>query len=242
LRGCAVTVLEFADRLMGRALPAQISAIFAALHGANGVDVRLDTGVARIEGTQRAEAVVTTAGDRIAVQGVIVGVGIAPQTNLAQAAGLSVENGIVVDEYCRSSDENIYAAGDAASQWQPQLGRHLRLESWQNAQNQAIAAARNMCGADTAFAEVAWFWSDQFDVNLQMCGAPLDWKETVTRGDMAARDGILFQLKEGRIVGAIGLNRPRDMRFVKRIMAAGKTSSPAQLADDAIGFRDLLRA
>jgi NADPH-dependent 2,4-dienoyl-CoA reductase/sulfur reductase-like enzyme len=242
LRGCAVTVLEFADRLMGRALPAQISAIFAALHGANGVDVRLDTGVARIEGTQRAEAVVTTAGDRIAVQGVIVGVGIAPQTNLAQAAGLSVENGIVVDEYCRSSDENIYAAGDAASQWQPQLGRHLRLESWQNAQNQAIAAARNMCGADTAFAEVAWFWSDQFDVNLQMCGAPLDWKETVTRGDMAARDGILFQLKEGRIVGAIGLNRPRDMRFVKRIMAAGKTPSPAQLADDAIGFRDLLRA
>ena len=241
LRGCAVTVLEFADRLMGRALPAQISAIFTALHGANGVDVRLNTGVARIEGAGRAEAVVTTAGDRIAVQGVIVGVGIAPETSLAQAAGLTVKNGIVVDEYCRSSDADIYAAGDAASQWQPRPGRHLRLESWQNAQNQAIAAAQNTCGANLPFAEVAWFWSDQFDVNLQMCGAPADWKETVTRGDMAARDGILFQLKDTKIVGAIGLNRPRDMRFVKRLMAAGKTPTLAQLADDNIGFRDLLR-
>jgi NADPH-dependent 2,4-dienoyl-CoA reductase/sulfur reductase-like enzyme len=241
-RGCAVTVLEFADRLMGRALPAEISAIFAALHGANGVDVRLNTGVARIEGTARAEAVVTTAGDRVTVRGVIVGVGIAPESSLAQAAGLRVKNGVVVDEYCRSSDPDIYAAGDAASQWNPQMGRHLRLESWQNAQNQAIAAARNMCGTDAPFAEIAWFWSDQFDVNLQMCGAPVNWDETITRGDLAARDGILFQLKAGKIVGAIGLNRSRDMRFIKRMMAAQKTPTLAQLADDSIGIRDLLRA
>ncbi len=241
LRGCAVTVLEFADRLMGRALPPDISAIFAALHGANGVDLRLNTGIARIEGADRAEAVVTAAGDRVAVQGVIIGVGINPESGLAEAAGLTVDNGIVVDEFCRSSDPDIYVAGDAASQWNPALGRHLRLESWQNAQNQAIAAARNMCGADTAFAEVPWFWSDQFDVNLQMCGAPLDWDETVTRGDLASRDGILFQLDGGKIVGAIGLNRPRDMRFIKRLMAAGKNPSAEQLADDSIGFRDLMK-
>jgi NADPH-dependent 2,4-dienoyl-CoA reductase/sulfur reductase-like enzyme len=241
LRGCAVTVLEFADRLMGRALPPEISAIFAALHGANGVDLRLETGIVRIEGEARAEAVVTTAGDRIAARGVIVGVGIAPESGLAESAGLAVDNGIVVDEFCRTLDPSIYAAGDAASQWNPLFGRHLRLESWQNAQNQAIAAAQNMCGADTAFAEVPWFWSDQFDVNLQMCGAPLEWDETVTRGDLAARDGILFQLDGGRIAGAIGLNRARDMRFVKRLMAAGKNPAAEQLADEGVGFRELLR-
>ena len=146
----------------------------------------------------------------------------------------------MVDEFCQSSDPAIYAAGDAASHLNPLLGRHTRLESWQNAQNQAIAAARNMCGADTPFAEVPWFWSDQFDVNLQMCGAPLTCDATVTRGDLAARDGILFQLDGGRIVGAIGLNRPRDMRFVKRLMAAGKTPTMDQLSDDGIGIRDLM--
>ncbi len=240
-RGCSVTVLEAADRLMGRALPMEIGAAFDALHRENGVDVRLDTGIDRVEGAGRVEGVVTSAGEGIEADGVVIGVGIVPETSLAAEAGLEVDNGIVVDEYCRTSDPAIYAAGDATHHPNPLAGRRLRLESWQNAQNQAIAAANNMCGADTPFSEVPWFWSDQFDVNLQMCGAPDAWDRTVTRGDLAARDGLLFQRTGDRIVGAIGLNRPRDMRFIKRMMTAGKTPSDEELADETVGFRDLLR-
>ena len=240
-RGCSVTVLEAADRLMGRALPVEIGAAFDALHREKGVDVRLGTGIDRIVGEDRVEAVVTSGGDSIDADGVVIGIGIDPDTALAASAGLETANGIVVDEYCRTSDPAIYAAGDATQHPNPLVGRRIRLESWQNAQNQAIAAANNMCGADTPFSEVPWFWSDQFDVNLQMCGAPDEWDRTVTRGDLAARDGLLFQLDGARIVGAICLNRPRDMRFIKRMMGAGKTPTDAELADEAVGFRDLMR-
>ncbi len=240
-RGCSVTVLEAADRLMGRALPVEIGTAFDAMHRENGVDVRLDTGIDRIVGNGKVEAVVTSGGDSIDADGVVIGIGIDPDTTLATSAGLDVANGLAVDEYCRTADPAIYAAGDATHHPNPLVGRSIRLESWQNAQNQAIAAANNMCGADKPFSEVPWFWSDQFDVNLQMCGAPDEWDRTVARGDLAARDGLLFQLDGERIVGAIGLNRPRDMRFIKRMMGAGKTATDDQLADEAVGFRDLMR-
>ncbi|NKB56652.1 MAG: NAD(P)-binding protein [Alphaproteobacteria bacterium] len=240
-RGCSVTVLEAADRLMGRALPSEIGSVFAALHGASGVDVRLNTGIERIEGRDRVERVVTSSGEAIEADGVVVGVGIVPDTTLAAEAGLRVEDGIVVDEFCRTSDSSIYAAGDVTHHPNPLVGRRIRLESWQNAQNQAIAAAQNMHGADTPFEEIPWFWSDQFDVNLQMCGAPDGWDNLVTRGDLTARDGLLFQRQGEKIVGAIGLNRPRDMRFIKRMMTAGKTPTAAELADEAVGFRDLMK-
>lgn len=240
-RGCHVTVLEAADRLMGRALPSDICDAFADLHRENSVDVKLDTGIERIKGTGQVARVVTSGGENIEVDGVVIGVGIVPETSLAAEAGLAVENGIVVDEYCRTSDEVIYAAGDVTNHFNPLLGQKVRLESWQNAQNQAITAAQNMNGANTPFAEIPWFWSDQFDVNLQMCGAPVGWDNIVTRGDISARDGLLFQRDGEKIVGAIGLNRPRDMRFIKRLMTAGKTPSAEQLSDENVGFRDLLK-
>jgi 3-phenylpropionate/trans-cinnamate dioxygenase ferredoxin reductase subunit len=240
-RGCAVTVLEAADRLMGRALPSEVGKIFADLHRENGVDIRLDTGIEHIEGTAHVERVVTSNGDSIEAGGVVIGVGIIPDSTLAIDAGLEVDNGIVVDEFCRTSDPAIYAAGDVTNHPNPFVGRRIRLESWQNAQNQAIAAAQNMNGANTPFEEVPWFWSDQFGVNLQMCGAPDSWDTIVTRGDITARDGLMFQREGEKIVGAIGLNRPRDMRFIKRLMTAGKTPTTAQLADESIGFRDLLK-
>ena len=98
-----------------------------------------------------------------------------------------------------------------------------------------------MCGAETPFSEVPWFWSDQFDVNLQMCGAPSKWDRIITRGNIASCDGLLFQKQGDAIVGAIGLNRPRDMRFIKRMMGASKTATDEQLADENVGFRDLMR-
>jgi 3-phenylpropionate/trans-cinnamate dioxygenase ferredoxin reductase component len=240
-RGCAVTVVEATDRLMGRALPPEIGEAFAALHRDHGVDVRLNTGVEKFTGDTAVREVVTTSGDSLPADGVVVGIGVDPDVALAQTGNLEVNNGVVVDEFCRTSDPDIYAAGDVTFHFNPLLGRHVRLESWQNTQNQAIAAAANMCGANEAFAEIPWFWSDQFGVNLQMSGAPDVWDDIAIRGDLAERDGIIFQLNEGNLVGAISLNRPRDMRFVKRLMTAGKSPSRDTLIDEAITFRDLLK-
>jgi NADPH-dependent 2,4-dienoyl-CoA reductase/sulfur reductase-like enzyme len=243
-RGCAVAVVEAADRLMGRALPAEIGDAFADLHRNNDVDIRLNTGVEHFIGDPEGVAVcevVTSSGDKLSADAVIVGIGVDPDTALAEACGLEVNNGVVVDEHCHTSDPDIYAAGDVTYHFNPILGRHVRLESWQNAQNQAIAAARNMCGEIEIFAEVPWFWSDQFGVNLQMSGAPIAWDDTAIRGNIPGLDGILFQLHEGNLVGAISLNRPRDMRFVKRLMTAGKSPPRDALTDEAVAFRDLLK-
>ena len=240
-RGCTVTVIEAADRLMGRALPLEIGETFAALHRHHNVDIRLNTGVERFTGDTAVCEVITTSGDSVPADGVIVGIGVDPGVTLAQTGNLDVNNGVVVDEFCRTSDPYIYAAGDVTFHFNPLLGRHVRLESWQNAQNQAIAAAANMCGANTVFAEIPWFWSDQFGVNLQMSGAPDVWDDIAIRGNLSGRDGILFQLNEGKLVGAISLNRPRDMRFIKRLMTAGKSPSRDALIDEAITFRELLK-
>jgi NADPH-dependent 2,4-dienoyl-CoA reductase/sulfur reductase-like enzyme len=241
--GCDVTVLEAAERLMGRALPEDIGAAFATLHRANGVDVRLGDGVTRFIGADdgAVRAVETSSGEQIPANIVVVGIGIDPDISLAEACGLNTQNGVEVDEFCRTIDPGIYAAGDVTWHFNPLLGRHVRLESWQNAQNQAIAAAANMCGNATPFSEIPWFWSDQFDVNLQMSGAPEVWDEIVVRGDIAGLDGLLFQLKDGVLVGAISLNRPRDMRFVKRLMSAGKSPPKAALMDETVTFRELLK-
>ena len=241
LRGCDVTVVELADRLMARAVLPEVSATFLALHRNRGVDVRLDTGIERLEGAGDVERVVTSAGETLAADLVVVGVGIVPDTALAADAGITVANGIVVDEYCRTSVPGIFAAGDVTSHFSPVYRRHIRLESWQNAQNQAIAAARVMCGEETAYAEVPWMWSDQFDAKLEIAGIPERWDTVVFRGDTTGTDYMIFQLEGGRLVGAVSVNQPRDMRFARRLLQSGKELDPAALADTGVSMRDLAR-
>ncbi len=238
-RGAQVWVLEAADRLMGRAVPADVAAAFLDLHHMNGVDVRLGAAISAFEGSSKVEAVVTADGP-LAADLVVVGVGITPDVELASAAGLDLDNGIVVDEHCRTSAPDVFAAGDAANHFNPIYGRHLRLESWLNAQNQAIAAARTMCGQDTAHAEVPWFWSDQFDANLQMAGAPQEWDEVVTRGDMGTRDFISFQIAGGKVVGATCVNRAADMAVARRLISRQVPVTPRALADVDTKLRSLL--
>ena len=240
-RGCAVTVLEAADRLMGRAVLPEVSKAFLDLHREQGVDVLLDRAIGRLEGSDRVTHAVTASGDSRAADLVVIGVGIVPDTGLAEAAGLAVDNGIVVDEFCRTSDPAIFAAGDVTRHFNPLCGRHIRLEAWQNAQNQAIAAARVMCGEETPFSEVPWMWSDQFDANLQVAGLPESWDDVVIRGDTAARDFIAFQMQDADVVGAMAVNRPRDMRFARRLIGTGRKFASSELADEAVKLRDLAK-
>ena len=238
---CAVTVLEMADRLMGRAVLPEISAAFLGLHTDRGVDIRLNTGIASFEGDGSVSHAITGDGQKISADIAVIGVGIIPETALAEDAGLAVDNGIVVDEFGRTSAPDVYAAGDVTNHLNPLYGRHLRLESWQNAQNQAIAAAKTMCGDVQAYSEVPWMWSDQFDANLQVAGMPERWDRVVFRGDPASTDFIGFQMAGDRLVGAMSVNRPRDMRVARRLIGGDKALDDAALADESVSMRDLMR-
>jgi 3-phenylpropionate/trans-cinnamate dioxygenase ferredoxin reductase component len=232
-RGAAVTVLEAADRLMGRAVAPELGAWFAEMHRAKGVDVRLSQRLVAFEGAGRIERVVTEAG-AVPADLVVVGIGIVPNVEIAAAAGLAVENGIVVDAFGRTSDPLIFAAGDCALQPNKFLGRRVRFESYQNAQDQAMAVARNMIAeTPTPYEDSLWVWSDQHDVNLQMAGFPEGYDRLVWRGDPAGGAFMLFHMKEGRIVAVAAVNQGREMRPAMRLMQSGKVFDPAALADPA---------
>lgn len=240
-QGCAVTVLELADRLMGRAVLPDVSDAFLKLHTAQGIDIRLNTGIASFDGDDAVAHAVTDGDERIPADLAVVGVGIIPETALAVDAGLAVDNGIVVDEFGRTSAPDVYAAGDVTNHLNPLYGRHIRLESWQNAQNQAIAAAKTMCGEEQAYSEVPWMWSDQFDVNLQVAGMPETWDRVVFRGTPGSTDFIGFQMNGDRMVGAMSVNRPRDMRIARRLIGGDKALDDDTLADESVSMRDLMR-
>jgi 3-phenylpropionate/trans-cinnamate dioxygenase ferredoxin reductase subunit len=240
-RGCRVTVLEVEDWLLKRVAPRIVSDAFEALHRRYGVDIRLATAVIGFSGEGRLRQVATSAGDRLDADLAVIGIGIVPNVELAAAARLEVANGIVVDQFGRTSDPDIYAAGDAVAGHNPLLGRRLRLESWQNAQNQAIAAAKNMAGVETPHGEVPWFWSDQYDLNFQMTGLTHEHDEIVVRGDPSAPQFSVFFLKSGQLAGACCFNNARDIPVARQLIARRIAVSPAQLADLSVPLKQLLR-
>ncbi len=241
MRGAEVVVLEAADRLMGRAVDEATASAFLHLHRERGVRICLGTTVVRIEGSGRVERIVASTGETIPADLVVIGIGIEPETRLAEDAGLATDDGILVDPYCRCSKPGIFAAGDATRHFNPLLGRRIRLESWQNAQNQAIAAARVICGEEAAYAEVPWVWSDQFDANLQIAGMPERWGELVYRGTPSSGSFIGFQLENGVVTAAIAMNRPRDMRFARRLIASRAAPLESDLSDENVSLKDLAR-
>lgn len=229
-RGATVTVLEAADRLMGRAVAPEIGAWFAELHRKKGVDVRLGARIKAIEGAGKVERVALE-GEAIPADIVVIGIGIVPNVEIAAVAGLEVGNGIVVDAFGRTSDPAIWAAGDCALQPNAFLGKTVRLESYQNAQDQAMAVARNMIGEPKPYEDSLWVWSDQHDVNLQMTGAPEGYDSLVWRGDRASGAFMLFYMKDGRIVAINTVNMGREMKPAQRLLQSKKVFDPAQLAD-----------
>ena len=241
MRECHVTVIEMLDSLLARVMLPEMGAYFARLHRDRGVVLRLGTGVAAFEGAERVERVRLADGSIIAADAVIIAVGIDPDIELAKAAGLEIGDGIVVDEFGRTSDPNIFAAGDVTEHPNPILGRRVRLESWQNAQNQAIAAAHAMCGDSEPYAEVPWFWSDQYDVNLQMLGLPDAESESVRRGELDSHAFTIFYLREDRVLAATAINKARDIAVARRLIGQKRRIDPKRLADPDTALRELLR-
>lgn len=238
-RGCHVTVIELADQVLARVADPSVGALVADMHRAQGVHIVTGASVERLEGDSEVAEVVCTDGETIEVDVVVAGIGILPNQEIAAQAGIECGNGIRTDEYGRTSVANVFAAGDVAFHFNPILGRHLRLESWANAQNGAIAVARNMVLDPVPYAEVPWFWSDQFDLNLQVAGAPERWDRLVVRGDPAAKKGIVFYMVADHVVGATAFNQGREMRALKRLIETARPVADADLADEGRKLRDL---
>lgn len=236
--GSSVTVAEGLDRLCARSVPPSISAFLTARHEREGVEIRLGTGVAAIE-DRGALAVKLADGTVLEADAVVAGIGLEPDVALARAAGLAVDNGVVVDEQGRTSDPDIFAAGDCANTPLPCLGRRVRLESWANAQNQAIVAAKAALGQDARYDELPWFWSDQYDVNLQILGLPARWGEPVVRGDRARGAFSEFYLDGERVVAVVAVNAPRDLRAAKKLVQTGKPVRAESLADPSVQLQKL---
>jgi 3-phenylpropionate/trans-cinnamate dioxygenase ferredoxin reductase subunit len=242
LKGLEVTVLEVEEAPLQRTLGPELGKVFAAIHRDKGVNLRTGVGAKRFEGTNRVQAVVTTADERIQCDFVVVGVGIAPNVELAMESGIETQNGIVVDEHCRTSVEGVFAAGDVANHFNPVLGERLRVEHEQNAQRQGAVAALNMLGRDEPYLEVPWFWSDQYEYSMQYAGHATRWDEIVLRGSLEERKFTAFYLSEGRLRAALAINSFRDVRFAREIIKRGGSVDPARLKDPGTDLRSLIPA
>ena len=238
---CEVTIIEAAERLCGRAVTPKISDWMFHFHTNRGIKIKLNTTLNSFTGESYLSMANLTNGETINVDMAIIGIGVIPNVQLAEDAGLEVDNGIVVDTKTQTSDPNIFAAGDVTNHPNEILGRQIRLESWENAQNQGIVAGKALLDLAEPYAEIPWFWSDQFDTNIQMIGLPENWDSTVTRGEPKSDEFTTFYLRNNQIIGAISINAPRDLRFAKRLMQAKKHLSINDLANTEVKLQSLLK-
>ena len=242
--GLQVELLEMEQRILQRVATPALSQFYHALHEGRGVRIRTDALVTGFAGNKGdfaggdPVAAVLCGDERIAADLVVVGVGIIPNTELAEQAGLPCDNGILVDERCRTANANIYAAGDCTNHPNPLLGRRLRLESVPNAMEQARVAAANLCGKEREYAAVPWFWSDQYELKLQMVGFSADGEGEVVRGDKAANRFAVFHLRDGVVVAVDAVNSPKEFMLCRRLI--GHQADEAALANPEADLRSLL--
>jgi 3-phenylpropionate/trans-cinnamate dioxygenase ferredoxin reductase component len=239
--GHDVTVIEMAERVMSRVVSPQVSDFYQNQHTMHGVTLRLSTGLGAFVGDDRVTGVATTAGDTIAADLVVVGVGILPNTELAEAAGLPVDNGIVVDDRCRTSDAAIYAIGDCTSHPSSIYARRIRLESVHNALEQARTAAANICGEETRYSDVPWFWSDQYDLKLQIAGLSQGYEQAILRGEPGDAHFSCAYLRDEVLIAIDAINAPKDFMQAKPLIANRVRCDTRLLADASIPLRDLPR-
>ena len=236
-RGLKVTLVEMADRILQRVACAETSDYFRALHQSHGVTLLEGVGLSSLTGTDHVTAAILSNGTTLDIDFALVGVGIQPNTQLADAAGLTLNNGIETNALGQTSQSKIWAAGDCASF--PYQGERIRLESVPNAIDQAEVVAANMLGAQKAYHATPWFWSDQYDVKLQIAGLNQGFENVVTRIGEAGRSHWYY--KAGQVLAVDAMNDPRAYMVAKRLIEVGKTADPALVADPGSDLKALLR-
>jgi 3-phenylpropionate/trans-cinnamate dioxygenase ferredoxin reductase component len=241
--GAAVTILEMADLPLLRVLGPEVAQVFADLHRDHGVDGRFGIEVAGITGVSgRADGVRLGDGSRVDTDVVVVGIGISPNTGLAEAADLETGNGITVDAQLRSSDPDIYAAGDVANAFHPLLGKHIRVEHWANALNQPQTAARAMLGQEVAYDRVPYFYTDQYDLGMEYSGyvEPDGYDRVVFRGDVPGREFVAFWLAgDGRVLAGMNVNVWDVNDAIQDLVRSGRAVDAAALADPSVPLESL---
>jgi 3-phenylpropionate/trans-cinnamate dioxygenase ferredoxin reductase subunit len=253
LAGCPVTVVEPEPTPLHRTLGPELGTVFGDLHRAHGVEFRFGETVTSLvvpphapprpgeSVVPRVSGVVTSSGAQVRANVVVVGIGVAPNERLARAAGLEVAGGIVTDAALRTSDPDIYAAGDVASSFNPLLGRHVRVDHWSNALNGGVAAAKSMLGQDVSYDRVPYFYSDQYDLGMECSGLPSPgtYDQVVYRGDVPAREFIAFWLSAGRLVAGMNVNVWDVTGDIQSLIRSGRTLDPARLASPGIPLADV---
>lgn len=249
--GMDVTVVEPMKVPLAHILGEEVGRVIEGFHRENGVKMHLGELVTELVGngtdngngtsTGKVQRVITNTGRQLPCDIVIYGVGVEPVTEVVAESGVKLDRGILVDEYCRTNVEGIFAAGDVANHFHPLVGRHIRVEHYQNAISQGMAAARSMLGKlQQPYAEVHWFWSDQYQYNIQYAGFHTQWDQFVVRGNLEQRDFLGFYLKDGRISAAVTVNRGKDLRLTMRLIEAQVPVDVADLTNEEVKLRSLL--
>jgi 3-phenylpropionate/trans-cinnamate dioxygenase ferredoxin reductase subunit len=237
--GVDVTAIEHGKVPLRRAVGPEVGRVVEALHRDHGVTMHLGRSVEGFEGRHRFEAVRLDGNERVEADFAVVGIGAVPNAEVGADLGVGVDRGILVDADLRTIDPRIFVAGDLASHDHPIFGR-IRVEHFDNALKSAEVAARNMLGAGMPYDDVHWFWSDQYDVNVQLAGIPTGYDEFVVRGSLEERAFAGFYLREGVMVAAVSVNRPRDVRRSMRAIASRVRPEPERLRDPEFDLRTLV--
>ena len=238
--GVNVVVVDRNKVPLRRVLGEEVGQVIEVIHRDHEATLIFEDTVAAFKGADRVERVVTQGGRRIECDFVVVGLGVEPVTELLADTGAEIDNGIAVDEFCRTGVEGIYAAGDVANHYHPVFERRIRVEHWQNALNQGPAAARNMLGKDEPYDDIPWFWSDQYDFNLQYTGFHTEWDEVIVRGSMEERNFVAFYRKDERVLAAVAVNRGKDLRRSMRLIKAQRPVDATKLQDPDVDLRALV--
>ena len=223
-------MVEQSANLLGSVLGRQVGSCCAELHRRNGIDLRTGTGVVAVTTSDRGVRIATTTGDTIEADAAVVGIGIVPDTEVAAASGLSVDNGIVVDEHGRTSIPSIYAAGDVANRFSPRAGRHIRVEHFDNANRQSAVVADTIVGRTSLSDDPHWFWSDQYDTNIQFAATPVGTTDFVFRGDAETGEFSVFYLAGDTLTAAFAMDRGEDIMAARELL--GRQVDPTRLADE----------
>ena len=236
----SVTVIEMADRVMNRTVDPQISDYYLNLHQKNGVTFKFNTSLQEIIGTNNPEKVVCSDGSEVAADMVVIGAGIMPNVELAENAGLSCDNGIVVNEFGKTDHADIYACGDCTNHPNKLLNKKIRLESVHNAMEQSKTVASSIINKSLAYNQIPWFWSDQYDHKLQIVGLSGDHDKVIMRGDMSEAKFMLFYTKDDKLIAVDAVNNSKEFLICKKLVANKVTIKPDEISNPAKNLNDLI--